>query len=167
MTTRPDPWPPLATAAAALAEPGQPETAFRALDTALGAVIGHKLFTTMVLHHTTGEAERRYSNQPVAYPVSGRKSMGDTPWFRTVVQAKKPWLGRTMDDIRWAFFDHELIASLGCGSCMNLLVIHDGVLLGTINMLHEEGYYSEADLAVASPFAQLLVPAFLSTIAAR
>jgi hypothetical protein len=167
MTTRPDPWPHMAKAAAALAEPGQPETAFRALDTALGAVIGHKLFTTMVLHHTTGEAERRYSNQPVAYPVSGRKSMGDTPWFRTVVQAKKPWLGRTMDDIRWAFFDHELIASLGCGSCMNLLVIHDGVLLGTINMLHEEGYYSEADLAVASPFAQLLVPAFLSTIAAR
>jgi hypothetical protein len=72
-----------------------------------------------------------------------------------------------MDDIRWAFFDHELIASLGCGSCMNLLVIHDGVLLGTINMLHEEGYYSEADLAVAAPFAQLLIPAFLSTIAAR
>jgi hypothetical protein len=34
-------------------------------------------------------------------------------------------------------------------------------------MLHEEGYYSEADLAVAAPFAQLLIPAFLSTIAAR
>ena len=156
----------LTDCAAAMGMPGQPRTGFDALEAALGRLIGHKLFTLMVLDTEKGEAERLYSNQPDAYPVRGRKPLGAmTDWGRHVIEGRRPYLGRTAADIRWAFFDHELIASLGCGSVINLLVTHDGALLGTVNMLHEEHYYRETDLEVGAPFAQLLAPLYLRLIA--
>ena len=51
---RPDPMPHLAMVAAAMAAAGQPATTFRALDGALAAVLGHKLFTVL-LHHRSEE----------------------------------------------------------------------------------------------------------------
>ncbi len=155
----PDPWPAMQEAAAALGAPGQPQALYAALDRVLGKLLGAKLFTIMV-RYDSGESERLYSNQPGPYPVGGRKQMKDTPWFRDVILARKHYLGRTAADVRWAFFDHELIAKLGCGSVVNLLAIHDGTVVGAINMLHEEGWYDERHIAAGAPFAQLLVPAF-------
>ena len=71
------------------------------------------------------------------------------------------FLGRTMDDIRWAFFDHALIESLGLGSIINVPVVHDGVTLGTINSSHAERHYTEAHVPLVAELAPLLVPAFL------
>ena len=152
-----DPWPAMQEAAAALAAPGQPQALYATLERVLGRLLGVKLFTIMV-RYDSGESERLYSNQPGPYPVGGRKQMKDAPWFREVILAKKHYLGRTAADIRWAFFDHALIASLGCGSVVNLLAIHDDTVVGAINMLHEEGWYDERHVAVGAPFAQLLVP---------
>jgi hypothetical protein len=153
----PDPWPAMQEAAAALGAPGQPQALYVTLERVLGRLLGHKLFTIMV-RYDSGDSERLYSNQPGPYPVGGRKQMKDAPWFRDVILAKKHYLGRTAADIRWAFFDHELIASLGCGSVVNLLAIHDDRVVGAINMLHEEGWYDERHVAAGAPFAQLLVP---------
>jgi len=147
-------------AATALGAPGQPQALYATLDRVLGRLLGAKLFTIMV-RTASGESERLNSNQPDAYPVGGRKQMTDAPWFREVIQAKKHYLGRTAADIRWAFFDHELIARLGCASVINLLAIHDATVVGAINMLHEEGWYDERHIAAGAPFAQLLVPAFM------
>jgi hypothetical protein len=159
-TPIPDPWPAMQEATAALGAPGQPQALYATLDRVLGRLLGVKLFTIMV-RYDSGESERLYSNQPGPYPVGGRKQMKDAPWFREVILAKKHYLGRTAADIRWAFFDHELIAKLGCSSVVNLLAIHDGAVVGAINMLHEEGWYDERHIAAGAPFAQLLVPAFV------
>jgi hypothetical protein len=144
---------------AAMALPNQPAPLFQSLEKTLGAAVGHKLFT-MAVYRGDGSAERVYSNQPGPYPVGGRKTMQHTPWGAQVIDGRKPFLGRTRADIRWAFYDHELIESLGLGSAINLLVQYDGALLGTINLLHEENYYQEADLPTGAPFAALLAPAF-------
>ena len=120
MNPRPDPLPHLAAVAAAIAAPGQPEAAFRALDSALGAVLGHKLFTVLLHHAGTRESERVYTNQPAAYPVGGRKALRDTAWGRQVLQERRVYIGRDAADIRTDFPDHELIASLGCASIINL-----------------------------------------------
>jgi len=147
-------------AIAAMAEPNQPSVLFQALEKTMGAAIGHKLFTVAV-YRGDASAERVYSNNPTAYPVGGRKAMQDTPWGKHVIHGRKPYLGRTRADIRWAFYDHELIESLGLGSVINLPVQYDGALLGVINMLHEEGYYQESDLAIGAPFAALLAATFI------
>lgn len=144
----------------AAARPEQPAPLFAAVDAALGKVVGHRLFTLMVLDHANGEAERVYSSNPASYPVSGRKKSVGTPWFEQVIRGRQHYLGRTREDIRWAFADHELIERLGCRSIINVLAIHDNEVVGAANLLHEELHYSEGDIEDALPFVQLLVPAF-------
>lgn len=145
--------------AALLAEPGQPGTIFKALDDEAKARVGHKLFT--LLYVDGGEVARVYSNQPAAYPVFGRKPMGPTPWGQVVLKERKPYLGRDMEAIRWAFFDHELIASLGCGSVINIPIVHDGETIGTMNLLDAEHHYTDDDVPQVAVLAPLLIPAFL------
>lgn len=151
--------------AAALAGEDQPESAFTAAQEAFTTVVGAKLFTLMVLDEKAGEAIRIHSNMPDAYPVSGRKNLGRmTGWGEHVLGGRRAYIGHTAEDIEWAFFDHELIATLGCASVLNLPVLWDGAILGTVNLLHEAHYYSDADVALGQPFAQMLVPAYLKAL---
>ncbi len=140
------------------AKAGQPDTLFEAVEAALAEVVGHKLFTVLQVH-SADEVERLYTNMPQDYPVKGRKRMGPTPWGKHVLDGQEPYLGRNAEDIRWAFPDHELIESLGCRSTLNIPVLWNGRTLGTVNMLHEEDYYQDADIEVATPLVQALVPA--------
>lgn len=138
---------------------GQPRPLFEALDRLTGAVVGHQLFTLLVVDGD--EVARVYSNRPVEYPVSGRKPMGPTPWGDRVLRQQMPFLGRTRAEIRWAFFDHVLIESMGLGSVINVPVVYNGKTLGTMNLLDVEHRYSEEHLAMMLPLVPYLIPAFL------
>ena len=144
-----------------MAEGGQPEPSFRALDRAMGAVIGHKLFTVLLHHPSARESERRYTNQPAAYPVGGRKPVTPSAWTERLFVERRPYVGKSAEDIREVFFDHEIILSLGCASVLNVPVVSDGRTLGTINLLHEAGWYDEGDVPVGQCFAALTVPTLL------
>ena len=152
--------------AAALELPDQPHAAFAYADAVCRALIGHRLFTLLIYDEVAGEVTRIYTSHPRQYPVSGRKAMRDTPWGRHVIHGRQPYLGRSAADIRWAFPDYALVASLGCGAVINLPVVYDGRLLGTVNLLDAEGAYEERHLELVRPLAALLVPGFLSEITA-
>ena len=155
-----DAQPHLAAVAAVGTMPGQPQALFAALDAAMGAVLGHRLFTMMRYHAVSGESERIYTTHPREYPVGGRKMLNVTPWAERVLKRQQPYLGRTPTDVQSVFFDHALIASLGCGSVLNLPVVWNGRTLGTINLLHEARWYGEEDVPLGQVFAALAVPAF-------
>ena len=142
----------------ALGQPGQPETLYTALDRATKQVAGHQLFTLLYVHGN--DVVRTYSNRPAEYPVSGRKPMGKTPWGDHVIHGRKPWLGRDKTAIRWAFFDHALIESMGLGSSINIPVLYDGLCIGTMNLLDAEHHYEERHVEALMPYGQLLIPAF-------
>lgn len=158
---RSDPVPHLEAVAKAVAVAGQPETTFRALDTALHAVLGHTLFTVLLHHEATRESARIYTSQPAAYPVGGRKPLRDTAWGRQVIGERRAFIGRTAADIAEHFPDHALIASLGCAAILNLPVVWNDRLLGTINLLHEERWYDVGDVPIGLAFAALAIPAYL------
>jgi ABC-type oligopeptide transport system ATPase subunit len=160
-SARLDPLPHLEAVARAMREAGQPETGCRALDLGMGAVIGHKLFTVLLHHPRAQESERRYTNQPAAFPVGGRKPVSPTAWTERLFVERRPYIGRTAEDIRSVFFDHELIQSLGCASVLNVPVVWDARTLGTVNLLHEAGWYDEADVPVAQVFVALATPLLL------
>jgi len=163
--TRPDPAPHCRTVAAAMAQPGQPNATLAALDAALAGAIGHKLFTVLVVNLDRMENQRYYSNQPDAYPVGGsKKIMPDSVLMRDVLTAGKCRINYNYADVTAAFFDHELIRSLGCESSINVPVRWNGQTIGTLNLLHETGYYAEADIPMLSVFAALAVPALLDII---
>ena len=140
-------------------DPAQPDATFRAVDTALAAAPGHILFTILIHHPGLRESERFYSNIPDAYPVGGRKPVTDSAWMATVVHGGRPYIGRSRDDIRDVFYDYELIWSLGCESVLNVPVRWRGQTLGTLNLLHRAGHYTEADIPRVRLAAYLALPA--------
>ena len=146
--------------AAAASRPGQPTPLYDALQTALARVIGHRLFTLMVFDPHNRDAQRLYSSDPKNYPVGGRKAMSKTPWGEKVIDGKTAWIGYSAEDIRWAYPDHELIASLGLESALNLPVIYDDVFIGSANLLHDANRYTPEDVEIGRPFAALLAAPF-------
>ncbi len=157
---RADPW--LCAVAAAQGRPDQPDALFAALDKALKSAIGHKLFTILTYDCDSGEAARLYSNLPGPYPAGGRKRLAPGPWTEAVLDRGEAYIGRTQDDLRTVFFDHELIASLGCESVLNMPVRWRGRTRGSLNLLHEACWDGEDDVAACLPFAQLALPALLT-----
>lgn len=144
---------------AALEGPGQPDKVFQAIDVRAKSIVGHQLFT--LLYVDGDEVARIYSNRPAEYPVSGRKPMGKTPWGDLVLKSRKPFLGRDKADIRWAFFDHALIESMGFGSAICVPVVYNGACLGTMNLLDAEHRYRDEHVPLVARLAPLLIPAFL------
>src|SRR5262245_18296363 len=157
-----DPSPHLVRVAEALAQPGQPRALFEALDRAMAGALEHRLFTVLRYHADVQESARVYTSQDAAYPVGGRKAVRPTPWTARVFSELRPYIGQTAADIRASFPDSALILSLGCESVLNLPVVFDGRVLGTVNLLHGAGWYEEDDLPLGLTFAALAVPGFLA-----
>jgi GAF domain-containing protein len=150
----------------AMAQQGQPAPLYRAVDSAMRALIGYKLFTMMVVAPPGDRVRRVYTTNAKAYPVGGYKTNTETPWGKVVITGMQPYIGRNADDIRWAFADHELIASLGLESVLNVPVLWDGRCIGSLNLLDAAGHYRPEHAVAARPIAQLLVGAFLEEVRA-
>ena len=159
------PDPPLCDVALAHGSADQPGALFGALDRALQSAIGHRLFTILAYDGETSEAARLYSNRPASYPAGGRKRLAAGPWTEAVLDRGEAYIGRTLDDLSAVFPDHALIASLGCASALNMPVRWRGRTLGSLNLLHEAGWYDDDDVATCRPFAQLALPALLAPAA--
>ena len=151
---------------AALSRPRQPQGTFDAFNELTGESLGHRLFTILSWRAGSSEVERVHSSRPAEYPLLGRKAMGPTPWGALVLQQGKAWFGRSSDDIRWAFPDHELIARLGCASCLNAPVRYDGTVLGVVSVLDAEGRYGDSDLPVLDLLSAFLAAPLLQAAAA-
>ena len=149
--------------AATLRAPEQPLRICQALEKVSGEVIGHRLFTVMRLHSKSFEVERIYSNLPAAYPAGGRKKKKDTDWARHVLDEMKVFRGSNTADIRSAFDDHATILGLGLGSVLNIPVVFDGRCLGTMNLLHEAGWYRAEDEGAGQLLSAFLVPVLLAS----
>jgi hypothetical protein len=133
----------------ALATATSADDAWRALHELSQAVVGHTLFTVMTVDMAAGLARRAYTDHPQDYPVSGTKPIQPNRWFDIVHGEKRSFVANTIEEIAEVFPDHALIASLGCGSVLNLPVVMDGELAATINMLHEAHWYTPDRVASA------------------
>lgn len=144
--------------ARALAAPGQPGVGLAAMDATLASLVGHRLFTVLVLDESRTQNRRYHSSRPVEYPVGGYKPVQrGSDYYRRVVEAGEVRFCHNRDDIIRAFPDHELILSLGCESCVNVPVRWNGHTLGALNLLHGAGHYSEAQLPTLRLVAALAV----------
>ena len=128
---------------------------FKAVDQALAETVGHKLFTLLYVAPDGKRVKRLYTNMPREYPVGGYKPVTESDWHKLVIGQRRAWVGFTYEDVKWAFFDHALIRSLGCESAINVPVVYAGRVLGTMNLLDAAGHYpgnrSGADRAFRRP----------------
>jgi len=142
-----------------LRAPGQPQRICRALERLSGEIVGHRLFTVMRFDEDRSEVERIHSSLASAYPVGGRKQKRTTAWSETVLREMKVFRGNTAADIQAAFDDHQTILGLGLGAVLNIPVVFDGRCLGTMNLLHQAGWYRPEDESIGLVLGAFLVPA--------
>ena len=126
------------------------------------ATFGFHLFTAMRYLEQSGEVERVFTTDAAAYPIAGCKLKRDTAWSRQVLGAAEPYFANDAAGIRAAFDDAEKILALGLGSVINVPVIQDGKVVGTLNFLREPGGYSLADVPKALELAPLAAAALAS-----
>ncbi|MEM9682890.1 MAG: GAF domain-containing protein [Pseudomonadota bacterium] len=136
----------LSRVATEVADATTPNAVFAAVAEAADRLIGHRLFTIMAFNADAVQVQRVYSNNPEAYPPGGRKDKRDTPWGRHVLEQGRPFIGVDADDIRANFDDHEVILGLGLESVLNVPVRLYGQTIGTMNLLHERGFYDTTSL---------------------
>ncbi len=154
----------IATFDAAISEAKGAEAAFKALQTLTEATVGTKLFTFMTVDMTAELARRAYTSDPTNYPGSGTKPIRYDSWFDIVHKQRQYFVANTIADIAKVFPDYELIDSLGCQSVVNMPVVIGGELIGTVNMLHEDGYYTPERVQLIHDV--LAVPAKLAALVA-
>ncbi|MGJ8545996.1 MAG: GAF domain-containing protein [Sulfitobacter sp.] len=118
--------------------------AYDALCALTKTTVGAKLFTVMTADMQAMLARRAYTDDAENYPTSGTKPITIDRWFEQVHGQKECFVANTLEDIATVFPDAELIGKLGCGSVINLPIIMDGEMVATVNILHEEQYYTPA-----------------------
>ncbi|SFF01831.1 GAF domain-containing protein [Sulfitobacter brevis] len=136
-----------------IADPATPLNAAYAL---CSATVPNGLFTAMRFHPAEMEVERLYSTMSDIYPVSGRKPKRDTPWGEKVLTRKEVNIGFGPADIAWAFSDYETILGLGLEAVLNIPVVTDGQILGTINYLRKAPSFTEGEVVAAQACAHAL-----------
>ena len=149
----------------ALSQAMTPDNAYRALQTLTEQTVGVKLFTIMTVDLKAGLARRAYTSDPVSYPASGTKPIHFDDWFDIVHKQRRNFVANTLADIAKVFPDYELIGSLGCGSVVNMPVILADELVCTMNILHEEHYYTPGRVADLNRL--LSIPTKAAYLAAR
>lgn len=150
---------------AAIANAEGADAAFAALQALVQATVGARLFTYMTVDMEAEVARRAYTSDPANYPTSGTKPIRYDSWFDIVHKQRQYFVANTIADIAKVFPDYELIDSLGCQSVVNMPVVLGGELVGTVNMLDVEGYYTPERVQMIHEV--VAVPAKLAAMVAR
>jgi len=145
----------------ALRHADAPPRIFPAVEALGAAVIGHRLFTVMRHDPARGEVERVYTSLSSVYPVGGRKAKAQTAWADHVLRDMKVFRASQPEDVRAAFDDHATIIGLGLGSVLNVPLVVAGRCVGTMNLLHESGWYTPQDEPTGLLLGAFLLPALV------
>ncbi|WP_299346493.1 GAF domain-containing protein [uncultured Maritalea sp.] len=123
-------------------EKQQPRVTFESIDNLVQSTVGARLFTITEILHDRKVAFRCYTNMPDAYPTTGEKPLRDDKWSEVVHNRHETFVANSIDEIAEVFPDYELIQSLGCESVLNLPIVIEGELRGTLNLLDKAGYFT-------------------------
>lgn len=126
--------------------------------------VGVKLFTMTADNPAGGYVRRVYSSHEAAYPVLGTKPIVFDDTYRKMTEERFVYSANSVEAMRADFPDLDLIVSLGCGSAVNMPIVAGGEMLGSVNLLHEEGWYTPERVEAAK---LLIVPAIACFVILR
>lgn len=142
-----------------IAASADPQKAYRAVDAVLQKFVGYKLLTVLACIVADRAVERTYSSHEGLYPIGGRKKNLDGPWGAKVVDQAEPLISHNDADIKNMFADFETLRGMGISGMINIPIMADGLVIGSVNISGDEEQFSEADIPVLTVLASLLAPA--------
>jgi hypothetical protein len=153
----------VASVMALQAEKADRET-YKAVERLAKETCDWRLLTILKYVEKDAVVERVSSSDEKAYPLGGRKPLDKIATSHGAMEHGGIVLAGTKAQVKEAFFDHELIFSLGITAIMNVPVRHAGRRLGTLNFCGEEGMYGEREMQIGRVLSGLLVPAMLKAV---
>ena len=129
---------------------------FNSLDNILNDFIGHKLFTILKFDKINSKLERIYTSNPREYPLQGKKDVIRNFWQVQVLEKGIAYIGYNFQDIKTSFSDFDLIKKLGCSSVLIIPVKSGGNIKGSVNLLHEESWYSNNHVKIAQSLVSVI-----------
>ena len=129
---------------------------FNSLDNILNDFIGHKLFTILKFDKINSKLERIYTSNPKDYPLQGKKDVIRNFWQVQVLEKGNVYIGYNSQDIKNSFSDFDLIEKLGCSSVLIIPVKSGDNIKGSVNLLHEESWYSDYDVKIAQSLVSVI-----------
>jgi hypothetical protein len=125
------------------------------------ASVGAKLFTMTADNPAAGYVRRVYSSNETAYPVLGTKPIVFDETYRKMTEERFVYVVNSVEAMRADFPDLDLIVSLGCGSAINMPIVAGGEMLGSVNLLHEEGWFTPERVEAARLLTAPAIACFL------
>ena len=129
---------------------------FNLLDNILNDFIGHKLFTILKFDKINSKLERVYTSKPREYPLQGKKDVIRNFWQVQVLEKGIVYIGYNSQDIKNSFSDFDLIKKLGCSSVLIIPVKSGDNIKGSVNLLHEESWYSNNHVKIAQSLVSVI-----------
>lgn len=129
---------------------------FNSLDNILNDFIGHKLFTILKFDKINSKLERIYTSNPREYPLQGKKDVIRNFWQVQVLEKGIAYIGYNFQDIKTSFSDFDLIKKLGCSSVLIIPVKSGDNIKGSVNLLHEESWYSNNHVKIAQSLVSVI-----------
>ena len=129
---------------------------FNSLDNILNDFIGHKLFTILKFDKINSKLERIYTSNPREYPLQGKKDVIRNFWQVQVLEKGIAYIGYNSQEIKNSFSDFDLIKKLGCSSVLIIPVKSGGNIKGSVNLLHEESWYSNNHVEIAQSLVSVI-----------
>lgn len=136
----------------------------RALHRLAEDTVGVKLFTMTADNARAGYVRRVYSSDEASYPTLGTKPIVFDETYRKMTEERVVSVVNSAAAMQADFPDLDLIMSLGCGSAVNIPIVAAGEMLGCVNLLHEEGWFTPARVQAADV---LIVPAIACFVILR
>jgi transcriptional regulator with GAF, ATPase, and Fis domain len=130
---------------------------FARLHQALTEVVGFKVLTVLKLDPATLCSVRLYSSEP-SYPIGGAKQHVRSAWSEAVLDRRTVYVAHDLAALRATFPDSAAIEATGCGSIVAAPIIHQGGVVGTMNLWHRDGYYDDVKGLRTVPFANAIAP---------
>ncbi|MFZ5708940.1 MAG: GAF domain-containing protein [Pseudomonadota bacterium] len=133
---------------------------------ALHAALPVRLFTITV-HDLPARLFRRvWTSDPGIYPVPGTKPLVEDDWSRQVIEGGRTFVANSPEGFRALFPDHAGIMALGCRSAATIPVRNEaGQVVGTVNLLHDEGWFTPGRLAQCEAVVAGQGPALAAALA--
>lgn len=138
---------------------------YKAVEKLAAETVGFVFLTTLKYNEAEACVERLHSSNEKAYPLGGKKPLSKIAASHKRMDRGDVFLAATREEVKKAFFDHELIFKLGSTAIMNAPIRHAGKRLGTLNFCGVEGMYGLAEVRNAKILAGLLIPCLLQETA--
>ncbi|MGL4325174.1 MAG: hypothetical protein ACRCTD_14135 [Beijerinckiaceae bacterium] len=138
---------------------------YKAIESVAAETCGFVFLTTLKYNEAEQVVERLHSSNETAYPLGGKKPLSKITASHSAMESGDVFLAADRAAVKQAFFDHELIFSLGSTAILNAPIRCAGRRLGTLNFCGEEGRYGPDEIANAKILAGLLIPCLLQEMA--